>query len=218
MDKEQNLELRQCPDPWAPHAASSRPSDHHGSCGLPHTGRQNGVSLTWMMILLLKKKRSRTLAYTEDFNQHLSNTYSHSGREEDLAQYEGLITPPEPSILFNIEESTLADVDTVEQDWVEKPNKVCDIAQDSWRDYRDSSRLLWQRGEVAKQWRHAEGVWIRKEENASNFTQDITISLPSVGGKIFFSILAHHLTMYLLRNAYTDAAVQRQKFQACQAI
>lgn len=51
------------------------------------------------------------------------------------------------------------------------------------------------KGKVARQWRHAEGVWIPKEENASDITQFCTIFLLSVEGKIFFKILAKWLTV-----------------------
>lgn len=71
-------------------------------------------------------------------------------------------------------------------------------------------RVIWRRGRVAKQWRHAEDVWIPKEESdASDITQFHTISLLSVEGKIFFKILANRLTELLLRNSYIDTTVQK---------
>lgn len=52
-------------------------------------------------------------------------------------------------------------------------------------------RAVLLRGKVPKQWRHAKGVWILKEEDASDFTQLRTISLLSVEGKTFFKVLAN---------------------------
>lgn len=43
---------------------------------------------------------------------------------------------------------------------------------------------------MVQQWRHAEGVWIPEEENSSKIEQFGVISLLSVEGKIFFSIVA----------------------------
>ena len=50
---------------------------------------------------------------------------------------------------------------------------------------------------------------IPKEENASDLSQFRTISLLSVEGKIFFSIVANRLTSYLLANSFIDTTVQK---------
>ncbi len=52
-------------------------------------------------------------------------------------------------------------------------------------------------------------VWLPKEENFTKLEQSRTISLLSVEGKIFFSILSRRLTDYLLENAYIDTLVQK---------
>lgn len=70
-------------------------------------------------------------------------------------------------------------------------------------------RVIWRRGKVAGQWRCAEGVWIPKEENSKDISQFRTISLLSVEGKIFFSILSRRLTEFLLKNGYIDTSVQK---------
>lgn len=68
---------------------------------------------------------------------------------------------------------------------------------------------IWRRGKVAEQWSFAEGVWILKEEESKNIDQFRSISLLSVEGKLFFSIVARRLTDYLLRNSYIDTSVQK---------
>ncbi len=70
-------------------------------------------------------------------------------------------------------------------------------------------KVIWRRGKVAAQWRHAEGVWIPKEENSSNIEQFRIISLLSVESKIFFKIVSQQLTEFLLKNAYIDTSVQK---------
>ncbi|XP_029943214.1 uncharacterized protein LOC115385372 [Salarias fasciatus] len=70
-------------------------------------------------------------------------------------------------------------------------------------------KVIWRRGRVATQWRSAEGVWIPKEEEASNIEQFRIISLLCVEGKIFFKIVAQRLTDFLLKNGYIDTSVQK---------
>ena len=60
--------------------------------------------------------------------------------------------------------------------------------------------VIWRRGAVADQWRQVEGVWIPKEENSTKLEQFRSISLLSVEGKIFFSILSRRLTDFLFKN------------------
>ena len=62
---------------------------------------------------------------------------------------------------------------------------------------------------MAQQWRFAEGVWIPKEEDSTTFDQFRIISLLSVGGKIFFSIVVRGLTDFLSNSGYIDTSVQK---------
>ena len=62
--------------------------------------------------------------------------------------------------------------------------------------------------EVAKQRRPAQGVWVPTEAMSTTIEQFRTISLLNVEGKIFFSILSHRLSDYLLENQYTDPSVR----------
>ena len=48
-----------------------------------------------------------------------------------------------------------------------------------------------------------------KEKNSKTVNQFRTISLLSVEGKIFFSLLAKRLTTYMLDNKYVDTSVQK---------
>lgn len=82
--------------------------------------------------------------------------------------------------------------------------RTAKITPQAWR----IMRVIWRKGKVAEQWWFAEGVWIPKEEE-SNIDQFRTISLLSVEGKIFFSIVARCLTDYLLRNSYINTSVQK---------
>lgn len=146
-----------------------------------------------------------------------SVTYSARRREEDLPPCSELIRPPEPSIQFNTKESTLAEVRDIIR--VARTSAAPGPSGVPYRVYKHCPRHLerlwrliravWQRGKVPKQWRHAEGVWILKEEDASDIAQFRTISLLSVEGKTFFKVLANRLTELLLRNPYIDTTVQK---------
>ncbi|XP_038131552.1 uncharacterized protein LOC119776958 [Cyprinodon tularosa] len=167
---------------------------------------------------LLGQTRSGTLQCSEnEINQSLSATYSDSRREEELPTCRELPTPPIPSVQFNIKEPTLAEVRNIVR--AARTSAAPGPSGVPYKVYKHCPRLLerlwrlirvvWRRGKVAQQWRHSEGVWIPKEENASDITQFRTISLLSVEGKIFFKILANRLSEYLLRNSYIDTSVQK---------
>lgn len=67
-----------------------------------------------------------------------------------------------------------------------------------------------EQGIIASQWRYAEGVWIPKEENSTNTEQIRSISLLSVEGKIFFSVVARRMTDFLLKNDYIVTSLQKE--------
>lgn len=70
-------------------------------------------------------------------------------------------------------------------------------------------RTVWQKKSVPKVWRRAAGVFIPKEKGTENINQFRPISLLNVEGKIFFSVIAHRISGYLLNNQYIDTSVQK---------
>jgi len=70
-------------------------------------------------------------------------------------------------------------------------------------------KVIWRKGKTPKQWRCADGVWIPKEEDSKIISQFRIISLLSVEGKIFFSIVAKRLAEFFLKNGYIDTSVQK---------
>ncbi|GAA6088617.1 uncharacterized protein LOC109140547 [Tachysurus ichikawai] len=69
-------------------------------------------------------------------------------------------------------------------------------------------KVSWRKGKTLKQWQFAEGVWIPKEEDSKTISQFRIISLLSVEGKNFFSIVAKRLAEFFLENGYIDTSVQ----------
>ncbi|XP_056127556.1 uncharacterized protein LOC130105540 [Rhinichthys klamathensis goyatoka] len=167
---------------------------------------------------LLGEKRSGQLSCPEeDINRYIRNTYSDGMREYDLGHCAALICPPEPSTLFNINEPTLKEVKEVIKS--ARTSSAPGPSGVPYKVFKHCPRLLerlwkilrtiWRRGKVPQQWRYAEGVWIPKEENASNIEQFRTISLLSVECKIYFKIVSNRLMGFLLKNTYIDTSVQK---------
>lgn len=70
-------------------------------------------------------------------------------------------------------------------------------------------RIVWKKEVIPTEWTMAEGIFAPKEENSESVEQFRTISLLSVEGKIFFSVLAKRITSYLIANNYVDTSVQK---------
>lgn len=147
----------------------------------------------------------------------MQNTFSDSTRDQDLGQCKAVIRPPEPVAGFELRGPLLKEV----QDVVRKARAGSAPGQSrtSYKAYKYCHKLLhwlWKiikvicrRGKIPKQWQVAEGVWIPKEEDSKNISQFRIISLLSVEGNIFFSILAKQLADFFLKNGYIDTSVQK---------
>ena len=70
-------------------------------------------------------------------------------------------------------------------------------------------KVVWRQQKIPECWQFAEGCLIPKEENSKHIKQFRTISLLSVEGKIFFSMMSHRITIYMLENKYLDVSVQK---------
>ncbi|XP_054628013.1 uncharacterized protein LOC129179159 [Dunckerocampus dactyliophorus] len=167
---------------------------------------------------LLGQKRSGHLACSkEEVDYFLKNNLSDPEREQDLGPLSALLDIPSPTVDFNTGEPTWKEIQDVVAAARSRsapgpsgvPYKVYKRCPGLLRILWKTLRVIWRRGAVADQWRLAEGVWIPKEENSTKLEQFRTISLLSVEGKIFFSILSRRLTDFLLKNAYIDTAVQK---------
>ncbi|KAL7891157.1 hypothetical protein AOLI_G00006330 [Acnodon oligacanthus] len=167
---------------------------------------------------LVGKKRNGQLTCSKaEINHHLRDTFCDRSREQDLGHCQHLIYPPAPTLNFDGKEPNWKEI----QEVIKKARSSSAPGPSGvpYRVYKNCLKLLhrlwkilkviWRRGKVAQQWQFAEGVWIPKEEESKTIDQFRTISLLSVEGKIFFSIVARPLTDYLLRNSYIDTSVQK---------
>ena len=67
----------------------------------------------------------------------------------------------------------------------------------------------WKKGIVPEEWCLADGIWIPKEMQSKGITNFRPISLLIVEGKIFFGVLAHRMTTFLMSNHYINTSVQK---------
>ncbi len=67
--------------------------------------------------------------------------------------------------------------------------------------------MVWQKQAIPNAWRRAGGILIPKEKDSVDISQFRQISLLNVEGKIFFSVVAHRLTVYLEKNHFIDTTV-----------
>jgi len=70
-------------------------------------------------------------------------------------------------------------------------------------------KIVWRKGTVPDYWKEVEGCLTPKEERSENISQFRTISLLSVEGKIFFSIVAKSMSAFVTENEYVNTSVQK---------
>lgn len=171
----------------------------------------------FMKGLLGQKHSGRLACSKEEVDKHLHDTFSDPTQEQELGQCKAVITPPEPAEAFDLREPLLKEVQKVVRK--ARSRSAPGPRGTSYKVYKHCPKLLhrlwkilrviWRRGKTAQQWRFAEGVWIPKEEDSKDISQFRIMSLLSVEGKIFFSIVAKRLAVFFLKNAYIDTSVQK---------
>ena len=118
----------------------------------------------------------------------------------------------DPTVMFDDSGIKLKEV----QDFVHKARagSVPGMNEISYKLYKNCPRVLRKltvllQGIVPQEWCLADGVWIPKEMHRRGITNFRPISLLNVNGKIFFWVLAHHMTTFLISNHYINTSVQK---------
>lgn len=70
-------------------------------------------------------------------------------------------------------------------------------------------RRIWRKGTIPTWWKKAGGYFVPKDENSSTTDQFRTISLLSVEGKIFFSVLAKRMASYMTKKGYINTTIRK---------
>lgn len=153
----------------------------------------------------------------EEVEEFLKSSHSDPVRGEELHIPEDLYKYPEPTQKFNTNAPTWKEFSYLLRRTRTKsapgPNgvpyrlyKKCPgVARLLWSYLRD----LWKKNVISKTWRKAEGVFIPKEEGATDVSKFRTINLLNVEGKLQLGLLASKLTDFTLANEYIDTRIQK---------
>lgn len=167
---------------------------------------------------LLGEERGGSLQSSEEeVVKYLKDVHSDPSREHPLGDCDRISAADPPKFPLNMKEPSLQEV----RDVVKKaragsapgpsgiPYKVYKRCPKLLRRLWLLLRAVWKSGTVPECWQAAEGCFVPKEKHSENIKQFRTISLLSVEGKIFFTILARRLTTYMTDNTYIDSSVQK---------
>ncbi|MCG8431804.1 MAG: hypothetical protein MJA29_11610 [Candidatus Omnitrophica bacterium] len=69
--------------------------------------------------------------------------------------------------------------------------------------------MAWRKRAFRQEWCLADGIYMPKEQNSVGVESFRPISLLNVEGKIYFGVIAHRLTRFLMANEYIDTTVQK---------
>ncbi len=153
----------------------------------------------------------------ERLENHLREVFRDERREEPLGECDLLEQQPLPSFSMNLKEPTWTEVTPI----IKKARAKSAPGPSGlgYKIYKKCPRLLkrllniikaiWRKGTVPSCWQLAEGCYVPKEEDSNELSQFRKISLLSVEGKIYFSLLSRRITEYLLNNKYIDISVQK---------
>lgn len=144
--------------------------------------------------LLGENRNGQLEASAEEINTFLRESMKDPLKEQDLYKNDSLITQKPPVSLFDLSMPTWKEIQVVVRGSrsASAPGpsgvpytvyKRCGgILRKSWK----LLRIIWRKGKVVEQWRHAEGAWIPKEEKSTTLDQFRVISLLNTEGKFFF--------------------------------
>ena len=167
--------------------------------------------------LLDGEKSGKLECSKAEIEKHLEDTHNDSNRDNPLGQCPRIVPEDLPEFAMDTSEPTWKEV----KDVVTKarsgsapgpsgiPYKVYKMCPKLLRRLWSLIRVVWRKGKIPSCWQIAEGFFAPKEKNADNISQFRTISLLSVEGKVFFSVLAKRLTTYMTNNNYVDTSIQK---------
>ena len=176
---------------------------------------------------LLGEARSGTLTSSkEEVEEFVEESFSDPSRNNALAEDHGLGTIDPPTTSLNIDFPSWREVQEVVKHARSSsapgpsgiPYKVYKRCPKLLRRLWKLMRVIWSKGTVPTSWRRAEGCFVPKERGSTQINQFRTISLLSVEGKIFFSVLARRMSTYMCQNGYIDTSIQKgaiEGFSGC---
>lgn len=167
--------------------------------------------------LLSEEKSGQLTSTKEETEKFLQEAHSDSQCKEPLGNCSRIKEVPPPSSRLDEKEPTLKEV----MDVVKKARAGSAPGPSGipYKVYKNCPRLLkrlwslmkvvWRKGVIPYVWQIAEGCLTPKEKNSKSIAQFRSISLLSVEGKIFFSVLARRIQSYAIANSYINTSVQK---------
>ncbi|XP_052238470.1 uncharacterized protein LOC127849759 [Dreissena polymorpha] len=167
---------------------------------------------------LLGEERGGSLqSDQEEVAQYLREVHSNPEGAQPLGDCDKITPADHPQFPLDLKEPTLQEVR-----YVVNKARACSAPGPSsipYKVYKKFPKLLrrrwlllravWKKGSVPECWQAAEVYFAPKKKHLKNVKQFRNISLLSVEGKIFFSILARRLSIYMTTNTYIDTSVQK---------
>ena len=167
--------------------------------------------------LFTKEKSGKLITTRKDLEAHLKRIHTDSHRCEQITLPPDMppIHPPEhqldvcPPKWSEVERTVRRARAASSPGPNGVPYRLYKNAPDVLRFLWRLMKVVWQKQTIPTAWQRAGGVLIPKEKDAADISQFRHISLLNVEGKIFFSVVAHRLAVYLDRNEYIDTTVQK---------
>ena len=166
--------------------------------------------------LFMESKNGKFDVLKEELENHLRVTYSKDLNSIPIPLLRDLPKPQNPTVMFNDNRIKLRKV----RDFIHKARAGSASGMNgiSYKLYKNCSCVLrkltvllqqvWKKGVV---WCLADGIWIPKEMQSRGITKFRSISLLNVEGEIFFGVLAHCMTNFLMGNYYINISVQKAR-------
>ena len=144
-------------------------------------------------------------------------TYSDDLNGIPIPPLRDLPKPLYPTVIFNDSRIKLKDVwDFVPKTCAASALGMNRISYKLYKNYPHVPRKLivllqqaWKKGIVPQELCLADCIWIPKEMQSKVITNFHPISLQNGEGKIFFGVLAHRMTTFLMSNHYINTSVQK---------
>ena len=160
--------------------------------------------------LFMESKSGKLDVPKEELENYLRMAYSDDLNGIPISPLRDLPNPRDSTVMFDDSRIKLKKV----HDFVHKARagSALGLNRISYKLYKNCPRVLrkltvllqpaWKKGIVPQEWCLADGIWILKEMQSRGITNFCLISFLNVEGKIFFGVLAHHMTTFLMSNHY----------------
>ena len=170
--------------------------------------------------MLGKPKRGTLESTLGEVKEYLKSSHSDMSRESELGNCENLLKPEEPKVQFDMKEPTFAELTEVIRN--ARSKSAPGYSGTSYKVYKKCPllvkrlhklmKVVWRQQKIPECWKLPEGCLILKEEDSRVIKHFRTISVLSVEGKRFFSVMSHRMTTYMLENKYLNTSVQKGGF------